>query len=220
MYKEKISLSAEIKTVNLTEETVVFTDVSVGNLLKLKKIMVKRHGDAEILLDMPMKQGDDVFCFCDAGFEVAAQKTVAEVVNQQLTWEVPLPKAKDISLNPEKIVANIWQKREKNGCDTLLARADAVLDGKIMLLGLEIHCLRGNLFLLYPSLEKEQGIEPFIDFLSSDYGEKVEKVVINAFKNSGMFLGPIRHDSEVSADSAKKALFPWGSIAKKKGVMG
>ncbi len=219
MYKGKISLSAEIEPMNLAEEGCIAT-VTVENLMKLEKIMVKRHGDKEILLEMPMKQGDDVFCFCDNGFEATVKKAVAEKVNQQLAGKVNRPRGQVISLNPEKIVANIWQKRESDSCESLLARADAVLDGKIMLHGLEIHCLRRTLFLIHPSTEKDQRLEYFVKFLSDDFAEKVEKTVLNAFKNSGMFLGPIQREYQPSSEAVKKALLHWGNIGKKRGVMG
>ncbi|MFI3255036.1 MAG: hypothetical protein R3Y63_11995 [Eubacteriales bacterium] len=219
MYKEKMTLSAEIEPMHSAEEGCIVA-VTFGNLLKLKKIRVERHGNKGVSLEMPTKDGDDVFCFCDNGMEASVKKAVAEVVNQPLSGKVNRTKGQGISLNPEKIVANIWQKRESDCCDSLLARADAVLDGKIMLLGLEIHCLRGNLFLLHPSMEKELGIEPFVEFFSSDYAEQVEKVVLTAYKSSGMFLGPIQREYVPSTDSVKKALFQWGSMGKKRGAMG
>lgn len=167
-----------------------FANITLENLMELRQISVDFQKSGEFLLDIPKELEEDMFSFCDHRFAVLCRNSVAVALEQEIPWDVAsAPQEQEqISLSLENIGVNLLPKKKNETHNTLFARAEVVIDEKIIFHTLEIHNLRGNLFLIYPTVKMGNQEVPFVKFLDTNLAEKIETLVLNTYSSHDTFL--------------------------------
>ncbi len=140
-----------------TEEHEVLASILLGDSVKIHGFRPKFHWEDGVILVPPSSNGNDLVSFCHIDFEAEVFHAVISAYHEKIqgtVWQDPNP-VTTVPFCAENIVVNLWKAGKTSQNDTLLAWADVVIDGKVILHRIEIYASsrepESNLIVKIPS---------------------------------------------------------------------